>query len=116
MERRQLTHEPRRGDIYIADLDGNFGTRPVVVVQNNKGNHYSDTTIVVPITSRRKKQMPTHVWIPSTSGLRIPGTALCEHIFTIPQYDLRKYVGTIEGTPDERELDRAIKASLALRR
>lgn len=115
MERHQLSHEPRRGDIYIAELEGNFGVRPVVVVQNNKGNHYSDTIIVVPITSRHKKRMPTHAWIHSSSGLRMPGTALCEHILTIPQYDLRKYIGSIEGTPDEQELNRAIKVSLALR-
>lgn len=118
MERRNLMahDEPTRGDIYIADLGGNFGTRPVLIVQNNKGNHYSDTTIVVPITSRKKKRMPTHIWIPSSSGLKRPGTALCEHIFTIPQYDLRKCVGSIAGTYDERELDRALKSSLALRK
>lgn len=117
MERLQrVTSEPRRGDIYIADLDGGFGVRPAVIIQNNKGNHFSDTVIVVPITSRRKKWMPTHVRISSASGLRTPGTALCEHILTIPQYDLRKYIGSIEGTPEEQEVDRAIRASLALNR
>ena len=31
------------------------GIRPVVIVQNDKGNHFSDTTIVAMITSKKKK-------------------------------------------------------------
>ena len=41
----------RRGDVYYADLSGVVGSeqggvRPVVVVQNDKGNKYSTTLIV----------------------------------------------------------------------
>ena len=46
---------PKRGDMYVADLRQGIGSeqaneRPVVIIQNNKGNHYADTTIIVPIT------------------------------------------------------------------
>lgn len=112
----RLHQEPKRGDIFIADLFGDYGTRPVLVVQNNKGNQHSNTVIVVPITSRKPKDIPTHVWIPSSSGMKRPGTAKCECIYTIPQYDLRKYIGTIRGTPTEKDVNRALKISLAIKR
>lgn len=56
----------KRGDVYYADLSPVVGSeqdgvRPVLVVSNNIGNHTSKTVIVVPITSKPKKQTPhTH--------------------------------------------------------
>lgn len=49
----------RRGDVFFAD----FGTkcRPWLVVQNNIGNAHCDRTIVVPLTSKLKKGLATHV-------------------------------------------------------
>lgn len=59
---------PKRGDMFVADLGQGTGSeqeneRPVVIVQNNKGNSYADTTIIVPITSRMKNDIPNHVII-----------------------------------------------------
>ena len=60
----------KRGDIFLADLDYPFGSeqggvRPVLVIQNNRGNKYSPTTIVACITSRAssKAHLPTHYYI-----------------------------------------------------
>ena len=44
-----------RGDIYYADLSPVIGSeqggiRPVLVLQNNKGNKFSTTVIVAPIS------------------------------------------------------------------
>ena len=44
----------RRGDIYLADLGehrGNIqgGVRPVINIQNNSGNFFGPTLIVVPL-------------------------------------------------------------------
>lgn len=66
MEERKI----RRGDIYHADLNPVFGSeqggyRPVLVIQNNRGNQYSPTVIVAAITSRPKSKMPTHVPVPA---------------------------------------------------
>ena len=46
----------RRGDIYLVDLGKNIGSeqggcRPVLLLQNNVGNHYAPTLIVAPISS-----------------------------------------------------------------
>lgn len=45
----------RRGDIYLADLGehrGNIqgGVRPVINIQNNSGNFFGPTLIVVPLS------------------------------------------------------------------
>ena len=62
--------EIRRGDIYHADLNPVFGSeqggyRPVLVIQNNRGNTHSPTVIVATITSKPKTKLPTHVPIPA---------------------------------------------------
>lgn len=49
-----------RGDIYYADLSPVIGSeqggiRPVLVLQNNKGNKFSTTVIVAPISSKLTK-------------------------------------------------------------
>lgn len=47
------------GDVVFAGEQG--GIRPAVVIQNAYGNIYSDTTIVIPFTSKIKHlQQPTH--------------------------------------------------------
>ena len=47
----------KRGQIYLVDLSEGYGSeqggvRPVLVVQNNKGNKYSPTIIVACLTSK----------------------------------------------------------------
>ena len=63
-----------RGEIYYADLSPVVGSeqggyRPVIVLQNNKGNRYSTTVIIAPISSRlTKNPLPTHVMVVHASG------------------------------------------------
>ena len=78
----------RRGDIYYADLQGTVGSeqggiRPVVIVQNDKGNRFSRTLIVAPVSTKLSKPpIPTHVMIPSTS-LQRSSMILLEQLRTI---------------------------------
>ena len=53
----------KRGDIFYADLDPIIGSeqggiRPILVVQNNIGNKYSPTLVVLPLSSAKKNNMP----------------------------------------------------------
>ena len=61
------------------------GRRPVLIVQNDRGNRYSPTVIAVPLTgSERKPALPTHVYLPAgTAGLRKPSVVLCEQVRTL---------------------------------
>lgn len=69
----------KRGDIFFADL----GTkcRPWLVVQNDVGNIHSPRTIVVPLTSKMKKGLPTHV--PVCYGAIRESVIHCEEITTV---------------------------------
>ena len=76
-----------RGDIFYANLDGTIGSeqsgiRPVIVVQNDIGNKYSPTTIIVPLTKkvRLKINQPTHFWINPFGNIRFDSSRLKEKI------------------------------------
>lgn len=91
--------EVRRGQVYIADLGTGQGSeqqgiRPVLIVQNDIGNHFGNTVLVVPITSQMKKDMPTHVRIAQgTAGLTKDSTALVEQMRTVDKSRLKNYIG-----------------------
>ena len=110
----------RRGDIYYANLDPVIGSeqggiRPVVVIQNNVGNHYSPTTIVAAITSKDDKaKVPTHVKV-KVEGLSRTSIILLEQIRTIDKSRLRSYVNTLT---DETMgiVDAALAISVDLRK
>lgn len=107
----------RRGDIYMADIfnvsdEGKI--RPVLIVQNDKGNAHSTSFIAAVITSKKKKDLPTHVTLKSNCGLRKDSTVLCEHLVTVRREMLMSYIGTIVNTEDEVKLDKALSVSLQL--
>lgn len=104
--------EIHKGDIFYADLSPVIGSeqggvRPVVVIQNNVGNHYSPTVIVAPITSRKKRWLPTHVKLNKhTTGLYKPSFVMLEQIRTIDRTRLIRYLETL----DEKTMDKVDKA------
>ena len=97
---REVSTIIRRGDIWMADLRiGTIGSeqgeiRPVLVVQNNIGNKHSPTVTIIPLTSKRKNNLPTHVVI-NESFLPTLSTALVEQIRTIDKSRLIKYMGKL---------------------
>ena len=51
----------KRGEVYYADFDPTVGSeqggvRPLLIIQNDVGNKYSPTTVVVPITGKVGKK------------------------------------------------------------
>ena len=109
--------EIKRGDIYYADLypvvgSEQGGIRPVLIIQNDTGNHYSPTVIAAAITGRKKKPMPTHVQV-CTKGLNGQSIVLLEQIRTIDRQRLLHYVNHLDGNA-MRPVDKAISVSLGL--
>lgn len=108
-----------RGEIYLADLtpvvgSEQGGTRPVLIIQNNKGNKFSTTVIVAIITSRKTKaRIPTHIWIDKSCGLRCNSMVELEQIRTIDKQRLGVKLGHIKPN-EQKEIDKAIKISLGL--
>ena len=96
----------KRGDVFYADLDPIIGSeqggiRPVLVVQNNVGNKYSPTVVVLPISSAKKNNMPTHIHICGSKMMPKDSIVLAEQIRTIDRNRLLRY-HWVEGT--ERNL------------
>ncbi len=90
----------KRGDIFYADLSPVVGSeqggvRPVLVVQNDIGNKYSPTVIVVAITSQiNKAKLPTHIEISASEyGLTRDSVVLLEQVRTIDKRRLREKIG-----------------------
>jgi mRNA interferase MazF len=112
----------KRGDIYFADLRNQVGSeqggvRPVLIIQNDHDNRYSDTTIVIPLTNQEKsKQIPTHVDIKynmkRSNNVRNSFT-LTEQIKVIDKKRLKNKIGIIDNE-DLKKVEEAIKISLAL--
>jgi len=112
---------PKRGEIYFADLGTDnmgseqSGTRPVLIVQNNIGNHYAPTVIVACITSRiYKNNIPTHVRLDKDAyDMTEDSLILCEQIKTLDKVRLGAKIATLTST-DEIRVNRALKLSLSL--
>jgi mRNA interferase MazF len=110
-----------RGELYYADLEPVIGSeqggeRPVVVLQNNKGNQYSPTVIVAPLTTQTiKPRLPTHVTVSETAenGLRASSLVLLEHIRTIDKQRMGNYLGAVTDS-EMKEIERAVLASVGI--
>ena len=113
-----MYRKPRRGDVYYANMNGASGSeqsgiRPVVIIQNDKGNYYSDTTIVAMVTSKQKKTTAVHVTLHSKDIFSKKSYVLTEQLRTISISRLGKYIGLLSGS-DMRKVDKALKKSLGL--
>lgn len=107
-----------RGDVFWCPVkeitdEGEYietKTRPILVVSNEKANTFSGQVTVVPITSKEKKSLPTHVAVECG---QISGIALCEWIQRESKADFGTYCGTLDAET-MRNIDAALKIQLAL--
>ena len=88
------------GDVYWVNLYGTghvqSGWHPCIIVQNNVGNLHSMTMAVVPITSKSKTKLPTHVFLKrGTCGLPKDSIAQCEGQQVICKTQVGDYIGTM---------------------
>ncbi len=97
-----ITRPINRGDIIVVNFGDKSGSvqngcRPAIVLQRNRYNRSSSTTIVAPITSVTKKsQMSAHVVIGRRFGLLERSMVLLEQIQTIDQSAIDTHIGHIK--------------------
>lgn len=108
----------RRGDIFYADLNPVVGSeqggiRPVLIVQNNVGNKYSSTLVVLPISAAKKHYLPTHIHIRGSKALPKDSVILAEQIRTIDRNRLRDYIGSLDAEM-MNEINKAMKISIGV--
>ena len=108
-------------DIYYADLSKNTvnseqgGIRPVIVIQNDIGNKYSPTLIVLPITSEIKKEnMPTHCILHKSikNGLKVDSMVLAEQIRVIDKSRILDYIGYLDNTNEQNNVINSYLANI----
>lgn len=110
----------RRGAIFHADLNPVYGSeqggyRPVLIIQNNRGNRHSPTVIIAAITSRPKIKLPTHVLIREIQGLEKESFVLLEQIRTLDKQRLEDYVGKL-NREQMMKVDKALRSSTGIKK
>lgn len=109
----------KRGDMFRALFDGvgseQAGERPFVVIQNNLGNKYSPTLVVALITTKVKRDMPTHVSLTKEFGLKEDSVVMLEQIRTIDRSRIIEdsYIGRV-SRETMKLVDEAMSISVAL--
>ena len=101
----------KRFEIFWVKLDkkGSIqgGLRPCLVVSNDVACRYSPTIIVVPITSKNKKDLPTHMNIQLSS----PSTVLFEQFLTVNKNQIGE---KITNLPKQQEIEAEHKMLISL--
>ncbi|WP_440118505.1 type II toxin-antitoxin system PemK/MazF family toxin [Paenibacillus sp. QZ-Y1] len=122
MERRGVEAKEaktvKRFEIWLANLGHRersiqSGVRPVLIVSNDIGNKYSPVVLAIPITSKVKKSMPTHVLLEADKcDIADNSILLCEQIMTLNKNE--NLVNKLFTLPEEYSpaISRAIDISL----
>lgn len=97
-----MINKIRRNEIYLANLGKTVGSeergiRPVLIIQNDKGNKHSPTTIIIPMTKRieRRNSIPTHIKIKAFGKMKYTATIMAEQIKVIDRKRLLKRIDTL---------------------
>ncbi len=109
----------KKGEIYNCCFGYNIGSeqdkcRPAMILQNEKGNIHSSTTIVAPITDEIKAFLPTHVEISKlSSDCSVKGIVLVEQLRCISKRRLGKKLDFVRTDIDSwNNIITAIKREL----
>lgn len=103
-----------RGEVWVADLGENLGseqngTRPCIILQNDKLTKNSHTLVVLPVTKARKKLQSTQV----TLQLKEISQGLCEQTRVIDKDRLKSYKGKL-SFEDMKKIDKKLAFTLGL--
>jgi len=108
---------PKRGDIWIVNLDPAIGseikkTRPSVIISNDVNNEHANTVTVIPVTSVTEKIYPFEIRIPAgESGLKQDSKAKANQIRTIDKQRLIRSIGFLSPQSISK-LEKAIAVHL----
>jgi len=112
---------PRRGEIWDVNWSPGRGaeqqgTRPALVIQNDRGNASPSYPLtIVASMSRTERELPLHVRIAPTAenGLSDHTDVKCEQVMTIEKLRLLRKRGSISSEELAR-VDQALRVSLNL--
>ena len=119
---------PYRGEIWVAQLGSHpntsvqEGCRPVLIISNDKGNHTSNTVVILPLTCQIKRsELPSHVELHREDlihyGPEEPvavSMALAEQVTTISKNALGIRIAKIREAEKLREIETALMKELGI--
>lgn len=91
------------------------GIRPAIIIQNDLGNKYSPTVIVIPITCEIKKlNQPTHCLLHKSdeNGLKRDSMVLAEQVRVVDKKRLLSKIGKISNAKEQNEVLNAYLANV----
>lgn len=113
-----MVNAPHRGEIYEVDFNPargseRAGVRPGLVVQNDIGNAFAPTTVVVAVTS--KEPGKPYPFIVELVGAALPkrSWAHCAQLYTVDKARLERLMGVADAEA-MRRVDVALCHSLRL--
>lgn len=109
----------KRGSIYYIRNDPaevkarceQGGTRPAVVLSNDIGNMYAPIVTVAYLTTKNKKNLPTHV-VTNATGRK--SVVLCEQVATVSKERVLKCIGKLPEN-ELKQVEQAVEISLGLK-
>jgi len=111
--------EPSRGEVWSINLDPVLGreqggTRPALVISVDRFNQGpADLVVVLPITSKDKKQ-PIHVALePPEGGLPVRSFVKCDDVRSISKQRLKRRLGGVAPST-MREVESRLRVLLDL--
>lgn len=116
-----MAGKPFRGMVVEVSLDPVVGheqgrSRPCVVVQNDVGNRFASTTMIVPLTGAARVKAPSPIYVPvkmGDGGTTKDSCILCDQIRVVDQSRIGKIYGALAPETMAR-LDGALLISLGL--
>ena len=116
-----MNQEYRMYDVVLVDFGCDTigseqgGKRPAVIIQNDIGNIYSATTLVIPLTKHKKKlNQPTHTLVrkDDENGLTVDSMALGECVRQISMLRIQKTIGRLTKTSDRENIKKIYFANM----
>jgi len=101
-----------RGDVWLIDLGGRIGRRPVLVLTRQRVLGLVNKVTVAEITTKGKGY-PTEIDIDQKANLPKLSFVQADNLHTVPRERLEKYLGTLD--PETlREVSRRVVLALEL--
>jgi mRNA interferase MazF len=84
-----------RGDVWLIDLGGRVGKRPVLILTRQNVLKYLNKVIVAEITTQGKGY-PTEIFINQKANLPKPSFVQADNLHTVSKNQLKKFLGALD--------------------